>query len=346
MRPLAKRFPGLSARINDLYRGFRLYRANRSPRAWGVLAAHLWRRMLTRSVPPFITIAVTYRCPCRCVHCYASAPDRSGPDELDTAQMKSVIDQAKRLGVIGIIFSGGDPLMRPDIVELVRHAHALGLLTRVSTTGLTLDSKLVSELKAAGLTQCGVSIDHPDPEVHDQLRGVPGAHEKAIEAIRNLRQADILCQILVYASKRNVPSGLERIVELGRSLDVFAVYIFFTMAVGRWDGAFDQVLSDQERAAVRELADLKFVHVELPTPRTRCAVITKSIVYVTPQGDVTPCPFVPYVLGNLRDKTLGELWRGHCKALTIDYRGECPMNDIHCREALKQHVESVARSLR
>jgi MoaA/NifB/PqqE/SkfB family radical SAM enzyme len=77
--------------------------------------------------------------------------------------------------VLQVAFSGGEPPLREDIVELVRHAHDIGLLTRISTNGLLLDRELVSRLKRAGLTPCGVSIDDADPETHDRLRGLLGA---------------------------------------------------------------------------------------------------------------------------------------------------------------------------
>ena len=343
---LTRHFPRVSAGANTALRGARLYVANRSLRAWGVLGSHLVRRMFGRPAPAFMTLAPTYRCPCRCVHCYASAPDRPKQEELTTVQIKEIIDRAKRLGLIEVIFSGGDPLLRDDIVELVRYARKRGLLTRINTTGVLLDKGRVAELKAAGLTQCGVSIDHPDPARHDELRGLPGAYDKAVEAIRNLREAGILCQILTYTPRESIPEGVERIIALGRELGVFAVYLFFPMAVGRWDGAFERVLTDGERAAVRALQDLTFVHAELATRHSVCCACRKGVLYVTPEGDVTPCPFVPFVLGNAREHSLDAIWRSHCRSLRLKCRGECPMNERGTREALRNHVESAAGRLR
>ena len=298
-----------------------------------------------RPVPTFLDLATTYRCQCRCVHCAADAFPAGGRTELTTSQLKSVIDAASRLGVLEIIFSGGEPLLRKDTAELVRHAHDAGLIIRLNTNGLGLTRERVAELKEAGLNQCGVSIDDADPAVHDRLRGFPGAYEKAVQGIRNLHKFGIFCQILTYASRQNVPAGLEKIIALAKRLDVLAVFVFFPMAVGRWDAAFDQVLTDEERAAVRALQDLSMVHIELPTPRTLCCAHAKDVLYVTAYGDVTPCPFVPYVIGNIRDHALSHVWRRHCAELNLACRGACPMNFPDHRDGLKRHAESVAKSL-
>jgi len=245
------------------------------------------------------------------------------------------------MGVLQVNFSAGEPLLRDDIVELVRHAHDAGLITRINTNGLLLDRNRVSELKKAGLTQCGVSIDDADPETHDELRGVPGAHAKALEGIRNLRESGILCQTLTCVTRRNLASGLEKIVELGKQLGVMSVYFFFPVAVGRWDCDYDQVLTEAERAKVRELRDMTFVHLELPTFRSKCILITKEILFVSPMGDVTPCPFVPYAMGNVKKHALSHMWQRYCAGLNVDYEGECPMNDPQCRDTIERHIENT-----
>ena len=342
---LNKHFPRVNAMANNLYGGLHLYLANGSLRAYGQFLSYVARNMLNQAVPLYASLATTYKCQCRCVHCYAAGHETDGA-ELDTSEAKSVIDQAKQLGVVLINLTGGEPLLREDIVELVRHAHDAGLLTRLNTNGMLLDRKRVSKLKKAGLTQCCVSVDDADPETHDRLRGVPGTYAKAIAGIRNAREFGLSCRIMTYASKGNLASGLEKTIELGRQLGVQSVYIFFPVAAGRWDASFDKVLTDEERAKVRSFLDVTSVQLELPTTRTMCSSFAKGVLYVTAHGDVTPCPLVPYVMGNIREHSLRALWDRYCAELTLECRGFCPMNDIHHREAFKRHAESVAASLR
>jgi MoaA/NifB/PqqE/SkfB family radical SAM enzyme len=262
-------------------------------------------------------------------------------DELDTDQIKAVIEEARSLGVLEIIFSGGEPLLRNDIMELIQYARSRGLITRLNSNGLLLTPERIAQLKAAGLSRCSVSIDHPDPETHDRLRKFPGLYRKAVEGIGNLIKAGIPCQIQTYASRQTIDSGLKEIIGLGKRLGVVGVFILFPIASGRWEGAFDEVLTEEERGKVRALQDLKCVHLELPTPGKPCCLFTRSILYVSPQGDVSPCPFMPYRLGNIKAQPLRELWYAHCAGLDFELRGDCPLNDPDLRERVREHVESV-----
>ena len=337
--------PRLMTLVNRVYRMSRLYASNRSLRALRQLFRFAVRRLFLRPVPANVSIALTYRCQCRCQHCYSNAPDRQNHEELTTGELKSVIDQVRRLGALQVIFSAGEPLLRDDLEEIIRHAHRAGLLTRLNTNGLLLDRARAARLKKAGLTQCAVSIDHADADVHDALRGVPGAFDRAVQAIKHLREAGIPCQICTYASRILIPDGLKAIVALGRQLGVMSVYFFWPVAAGRWNSAFDRMLSANDRAVVRTLQDPTFVHLELPSSRTRCDVIIKRILFISPRGDVTPCPFVPLALGNVTRRPLEEIWDRHCAALKLDYQDDCIMNDIAQREAMERHVQGVAGSL-
>ena len=343
---LNRHLPRLSASCNTLYRAVRLYAANGSPAAWLGPLKYLGRRTLGHCVPPFFTIAVTYRCPCRCQHCGVADRQVSRSEELDTRQFKSVIDQAKKLGVLQVTFTGGDPLLRDDLAELVRHAHSIGMLTRVNTCGMLMSRARADELKQAGLTQCAVSIDDADPAVHDRLRSSPGAFEKALAAMRRLRAVGILCQINTYAARRNVTQGLERIIALGRELGVLAVYIILPTAIGRWDGDFDQTLTEEEKAKIRALQETTFVHMELPTQQTLCGIVRKGVLFVSPRGDVTPCPFVPFIFGNVREHSVQDIWRRHCEQLWLVRAGDCPMNAPEDRRALQEHTRLVAGLLK
>ena len=334
----------LSGTVNLIYRTLRLYHANRSPRAWGRLLAYPLRAMTGRSAPRFMTIGLTYRCGCSCDFCYLGTPEKDIKEELTTREVKSVIDQISRLGTLEVIFSGGDPLLRQDIVELVRHAHDAGLLTRINTPGNLLDPALAGRLKAAGLTQCAVSIDDADPDAHDRSRGLPGLHRQALAGILNLQTLGIPCQIVTLASRETITAGLERVIALGRELGVISVYICFPVAIGRQEGAREDVLTESEMARVRTLQDATFVHLELPQARTPCRVCGLMILYVSPRGDVTPCPFVPYAMGNVKRQPLAEIWRRHAAKLDLMCRGSCPLNQPRMREALRRHVEAVANS--
>ena len=332
----------MNGTFNLLYRTLRLYRANRSLRAWGRLLAYPLRALLGRGAPRFTTIALTYRCECSCDNCHMDASDKRAEEELTTREVESVIDQVRRLGVLEVIFSGGDPLLRRDIARLVRYAHEAGLLTRINTPGRHMDPAMAARLKAAGLTQCAVSINDADPHAHDRSHGLPDLHRQALEGIRSLQALGIPCQIVTLATKRALTAGLERVIALGRELDALSVYICFPVAVGRWEGATEELLTEEEMSRARALQDATFVHLELPQARTPCRVCGRMILYVSPRGDVTPCPFVPYVMGNVKRQPLSKIWRRHASQLDFMWRGSCPLNHPRQREALRRHAQSVA----
>ena len=132
---------------------------------------------------------------------------------------------------------------------------------------------------------------------------------------------------------------------LGRRLRVMSICMFLPIAAGRWAEAYGEVLSAEEMERVRRLQDMTFVHFELPTRRTMCCAYAGSLLHVCASGDVTPCGFVPYVLGNVRTAPLADIWRRHMSALRLESRGVCPMNEPVSRAALREHVESVASGL-
>jgi len=342
---LSHHFPCINATLNTAYRAFRLYSANHSLRAWGVFLRHMFRSwILQQAVPPFITIAPTYRCLCRCVHCGIYNSNHQSESEISTDQIKSVIDQAKKLGVLQVTFTGGEPMLREDLYELIRYAHVRGLLTRINTCGLLLSASRVARLKRAGLSQCAISMDDAEPATHDRLRGVPGAFDHVLKGIGYLMKVGIPCQINTYASRRVVTEGLEGIISLGRRLGVLAVYIILPVAIGRWDRDFSRVLTEKEKARVRTLQETTFVHLELATDTTLCGIYQKGILFVSPSGKITPCPFVSIPFGNISDLSLRKVWLLHCSGLGETILGECPMNNPEMRVELINHIRSVARN--
>jgi len=341
----SRRFQRVAALANSFLRAIKLYQANGSWRAWWQLFSHCVDVAIGRAGPHFTTIGLTYRCSCRCKHCYADVSNKDVSGELETEKVKSVIDQLKQLGVLEVIFSGGDPLIREDILELVKHAHDVGLLTRMNTQGSLLDRKMIADLKQAGLSQCAISIDDVDPERHDRSRGAKGLHAKIMDAVRIFKEFDIPCQLVMLATKERIPNGLQQVIDLGRRLGVMSVYFCFPVATGSWEGETDKLLTDDEMAQVRALQDPAFVHCELPGESTPCRVCARQILYISPTGEVTPCPFVPYVMGNVREDGIGEIWRQHNSCLQFVCRGSCSMNHPEYRDALRQHAESVVSEL-
>ena len=345
MKSANQSYNQLKAVTNKFHRGVLATISGSSLNRAKLLLRYLWYNKIKKEViPQVITVGVTYSCQCRCVHCSSGVPELNKnlkEKEMSTWQIKDLIDQAVQIGIPRITFFGGEPLLRKDIFELIRYANFKGMITRINTNGLALSEKVVVKLKDAGLTHCDVSIDDANSEIHDKLRGVPGLFEKVIKGIRLLKKQKMLCQIVTYAGKRNVTDGLERIIELGRKLRVTSVSIVFPMATGCWFESFDELLNKEERKKVMDLADSNFVHVEMSTLKDRCNVVKQASLYISPEGNVTPCPFIPWSFGNINNHKLHNLIQSFYSEFNTDYQGDCLMNDEYTRNCLRKIITKV-----
>ena len=200
---------------------------------------------------PFIAIwEVTQACDLACVHCRASAqPDRN-PFELSTAEGKELINQISALKVPVFVLTGGDPIKRPDLFELISHARKVGVrvsLTPSATPLLTRD--IVARLKEAGLARLAVSMDGASAETHDAFRGMSGSFVRTLEAIRWANEVGLPVQINTTFSRNNI-AEIDQIVELMESLKITLWSVFFLVPTGR--GKLGDLLDAEEFEQVFE----------------------------------------------------------------------------------------------
>ncbi len=146
-----------------------------------------------------VEISLTDRCQCRCSHCFAAT--KAPGNELATADVETLLEDLARLGVIEVCFSGGEPLLHPDIIPLVTSAARKGFLVRLISNGILLDENMVVALKRVGLGWCSVSLDGPTPIIHNAFRGYPGCFESAVDGLRHLVRHDVPCSIITVARR-------------------------------------------------------------------------------------------------------------------------------------------------
>jgi len=130
-------------------------------------------------------------------------------------------------------------------------------------------------------------------------------------------------------------------LNLGKEHGAFAISIVFPMATGCWYKTEEILLTEEEKERVRALGDSKFVHVELPSKDSICNVTKKRSLYISPEGDVTPCPFIPYSIGNIKNYSLEEIWNAFERKFVLLSVGDCPMNDSKIREELERITKSI-----
>ncbi len=154
-------------------------------------------------LPIGMVAELTYRCPLRCGYC--SNPVQIDPvrDELTAGEWRAVLDQARELGVLQVHFSGGEPVLRPDLAGLVAHARALGMYTNLITSGVGLSHGRLDRLGAAGIDHVQLSVQHADTPAADAIAGLP-THERKIAAAALIRQSGLPLTINVVLHAANV----------------------------------------------------------------------------------------------------------------------------------------------
>jgi radical SAM protein len=194
---------------------------------------------------PFLAIwEITQSCDLACKHCRASAQPIPHPDELTNAEGKALIDQIAGMRIPIFVFTGGDPLKRSDLFELIRYASSKGVHVAVTPSATPLLTReAIFQMKEAGLVRLGISLDGSTPEIHDAFRGLPGAWARTIQAIEWANEAGIPIQVHSTISRHNV-RDLDNLCNLFEKLAIVMWNVFFLVPVGR--GQLDDLLSGEE----------------------------------------------------------------------------------------------------
>ena len=207
---------------------------------------------------PFIVIWETTRaCALACVHCRADAIARRDPRELTTDEGRRLIDQVRAFGPHPplFVFTGGDPMRRPDLVELVRYAAGVGLTVALTPSGTAAVTKArLAELKEAGLSRIAVSLDGPTPESHDAFRRVRGSYGWTMRIIEAAVELALPLQINSTVSRMTLPY-LEAMAQRVSELPVTLWAIFFLIQTGR-GASLDQISADECERVLNDLYDL------------------------------------------------------------------------------------------
>ncbi len=269
--------------------------------------------------PTTCTLQVTARCQLNCYHCSAARYRTPKRAELTTEEFKSVIRQAEDLGVYNIVLTGGEPLLHPDLLEIIQYVNRDRAQAQMFTNGLLIDDQTARRLADAGLYAAMVSIDDPRSEVHESLRCVKGGFEKAIAGARRLKNQGILVGISTYASPEDVREGrVQEMIELAREIGADEITIFDLVPTGKLlDTQEDQLLSPEDKAQI--IAIERDYNARPGYPH----VVTQAFVngpegagcfagaiqfYMTAYGDINPCDFTPLTFGNVRDEPLAVIW--------------------------------------
>lgn len=293
----------------------------------------------------------TNQCNMFCDHCYRDAGARLS-EELDTNEGKQLIQEIKKAGFRLMIFSGGEPLMRPDIFELGEYARQQGLRPVLGTNGTLISLEVARKLKEAGFAACGVSLDSVDAVKNDRFRKLENAYNLTLEGIRNLKEVGIPFQLHTTVMDWNA-GELEDLTDLAVSLGAMAHHFFFLVPTGRAVSIEKEALrvKEYEQTLARIMSKQKEVDIELkptcapqfirvadkkqvPTRFSKGCLAGISYCIISPRGDVQPCAYLDIRLGNVREKPFSKIWTENPvlnRLRTMAYCGKCGACDYRER---------------
>lgn len=266
-------------------------------------------RVLGRAVLRGVELAVTFDCQGRCTKC-SCVGLVANREVLTRAEILATCRRIVDAGAILINLTGGEPLLRADIVDIVSDLRPLPALVSITSNGLLASAERVAQLRGAGLNLVQLSLNSPVAEEHDREIGVPGSYDRVLAAIDSARAVGLTVLINAVITAELVNSWrMEALSELARRRGCF-LSLVFPAQVGGWR-------EQQVRLGAAELAIVK--RRWLPQSHVTCDTETSyqrgmcpaggEKIYITAYGDLCPCPFIQCAHGNVREQDVIALWR-------------------------------------
>jgi MoaA/NifB/PqqE/SkfB family radical SAM enzyme len=304
-----------------------------------------FRQARLLKIPFNVHFDLTYHCHLNCVHCLLPEAWRRGGGpgpELDTSQVKTVLDQLAAAGTFWLTFSGGEIFLRPDLIEIVEYARGLNFSVALKTSGTVGPNETQWEaLAAAGLDSFQVSFYSVDPAVHDRVTGLPGSWARVMKTVERCRawglRAALMSTIFSFSFDQ-----INAIIDFAKEEDL---YIRMNgLLEPRWDGKphpagleigeeGNQELHRRMGTEVRHWQDAMTVpfEPELSGNMEGCEA-GQTICYLTPQGDLWPCMGLPYNCGKVTGRDdLNKIWRNSEKLNSIRaMQGQIPGDEELC----------------
>jgi len=286
---------------------------------------------------------VTNACNMYCDHCYRDAGCKAS-EELNTEEGKKLLEEIAKAGFKIMVFSGGEPLTRPDIVELVAYTTKLGMRAVFGTNGTLITKELAIQLKEAGTMGMGISLDSMDKQKHDEFRQYPGGWDEAVRGMRICREVGLPFQIHTTVMDWN-QAEIEAITDFAVAEGAVAHHFFFLVPTGRAVSIEEESLRAEayEDVLTRIMLKQQQVDIELkPTCAPQFMRIAQEMgmdmrfsrgclagthyCIIGPKGLVQPCAYLDIPIGNVRETPFDEIWANNKvfeELRTIDYKGGC-----------------------
>ena len=289
--------------------------------------------------PMLVIWEVTQACDLACVHCRASAQSERHPAELSTEQGYRLLDQIRSFGEPLMVFTGGDPLKRPDLFDLIRYSVKIGLRTNVTPSATPLlTAEAIDRFKQSGVSRMAISVDGHDAASHDDFRGIPGTFDRAMFALSHAREIGLDTQFQTTVTRRN-REHLPEIAEIVKEMRSKMWSLFFLIVTGRalenddlraeeYEDVFNfmyelsktapfgvkttEAMHYRRYVAQRIKAEHGVTENESAKGvawRTAGVSDGKGFVFVSHQGEIFPSGFLPITGGNVLRDSLTDIYR-------------------------------------
>lgn len=275
--------------------------------------------------PSLVSWNLTRKCNLACPHCYMEAGTAEAR-ELTTDECLALIDEMKALGTEMLILTGGEPLLRRDIYDIARYASDQGLWVVMGTNGVLVNDHVAEQMVACGVKGVGISIDSIDPDVHNAFRGGPDAWKYSVRALDVCRRHGLHVLVQTTVMEMNYDE-IPALMDFARERGAWSFNLYFLVQTGRGRQLND--LSPQATAALlAQMVETQDDYRPMLV-RSKCAPQFKQIAYakgrgglesggcmagtqycrITPGGDVTPCPYMTAVAGNVLAQSFTDVWQ-------------------------------------
>jgi AdoMet-dependent heme synthase len=278
---------------------------------------------------------VTSACNLKCIHCHAIS-SKPSVSELTTDEGKRLIDDLAEIsGFRTLIYTGGEPLVRHDIFELLQHSKKAGFSNILATNGTLIDEEMAYKLKEHGVVCNAISLDAANPDIHNFIRNKQGAFDLVLRAIEATKKAGILLQINSTAMEYNI-SCLPELIDFVDKQQASIMLMYQLVAVGRGEKIKNATLKKSANSNLCNMishkqANVKTIIEPVAGPQYWPYILEKKgaqnnilldiaekvfhgcaagrgFAYIKSNGDVWPCPFVEITAGNVRRKTFKEIY--------------------------------------
>ena len=267
--------------------------------------------VLKKKILRKVEMGVTFDCQCSCAKCSSAFMRDPAREKLTLPEIRKTAKEILEMGALQINLTGGEPLLAPDLFEIIECFQPDKIVVTINTNGVLLTEGMIDRLESAGVDIIKISIDSPIEEEHDRSRGRQGCFRQAIRAFEYIKKKKgILAQISTVCISENLRS--ERIWDLVRMAEKYDALLGLTIpsASGKWVDNKDILVNESEAKVLEKIMENPHVvrDTEESYTKKRCPAGTEEL-YLTCYGDIIPCPLIQLSFGNVKEESVKDIWK-------------------------------------